>query len=288
MNGSLIRSTLLPAVALAFVAAAGCDAGPAPETPPSSPARPAAPTPPKPAPRAAADAPHEAALAALLAAVVTENGLVRYATLAKSEHAIRLATVVDRIASAELPADRNERLALWCNAYNANVLAAVLRERRRPGFESVEKVPGFFDQKIRVAGETLSLNDLENKRIRPLGDPRIHAALVCAAKSCPPLRRKPYVAARLDAQLDDQCKRWVNDETKFRLVDGAVGLSEILKWYGADFDQPPYGNAIGFVLAYAEPTGPIARYIVTAEPPKKRWITYDWALNDASAAAGGS
>jgi len=154
--------------------------------------------------------------------------------------------------------------------------------RRKPGFDTVVNVPGFFDDmRITVAGDAMTLNDLENERIRPLGDARIHAALVCAAMSCPPLRAEPYAASRLNAQFDDQCRRWVNDDGKFRVVDGQLGMSRILDWYGVDFETPKYGGPAGFVRAYAEPNGSIGRFLVTADPVRTTWLEYDWTLNQA-------
>jgi hypothetical protein len=213
---------------------------------------------------------------------VSETGLVRYDRLADPAVRAKLDAVVAGLGARNLPASTPARIALWCNAYNANVLAAALRESRRPGFTTVKDVPGFFDKAmITVAGETVTLNDLENQRLRPLGDPRIHAALVCAAMSCPPLRREPFRASGLDEQLDDQCRRWINDPNKFRVSDGRLGLSQILNWYGADFDRQPYGNATGFVLAYAEPGGPLARLIINSDKVETTWIPYDWRLNRA-------
>jgi hypothetical protein len=155
-------------------------------------------------------------------------------------------------------------------------------ESRKEGFVSVLEVPGFFDRRtITVAGQTTTLNELENEHIRPLNDPRMHAALVCAATSCPPLRREPYVADRLDEQLDDQCRRWVNDSSKFRLVDGELGMSEILNWYGEDFRTAPFGNEVGFVLAYADSSSRMTGYILNTDRPQVTWIPYDWTLNQA-------
>lgn len=223
-----------------------------------------------------------ATYARILAAIVTDDGLVRYRRLDDATRRSALESVVDWYARTRTPTDRAARMAFWCNAYNANVLLSALRERGKAGFESVLKVPGFFDQRpIRVGGETMTINDLENERIRPLGDTRIHAVLVCAALSCPPLRNEPFSAASLDAQLDDQCRRWVNDGTRFRVVDGKLGLSEILKWYAADFEKPPYASAIGFVLAYADDSSAIARHITGSGSPQVAWIPYDWSLNEA-------
>jgi len=218
----------------------------------------------------------------VLALVVTEKGLVRYDKFEDHELREALERAVTWYDRTPMPTDRDEKLAFLCNAYNANVLARAYRESVKPGFESVVKVPGFFDSHpIRVGREGLTLNDLENKLIRPMGDARIHAALVCGAMSCPPLRGEPYEAAHLDAQLDDQCKRWVNDPTKFRMVDGKLGLSEILNWYGDDFRKPPFGSPLGFVLAYADPASDIARFIANLDEPPTQWIAYDWTLNKA-------
>jgi hypothetical protein len=222
--------------------------------------------------------------AELLDAVVTEEGLVRYGLLEQSPHRSRLDAVIKAIETADLPNSREGRLAFWSNAYNAHVLAKVIAARAKPGFESVIKVDGFFDQDlITVAGESITLNDLENKRIRPLGDARIHAALVCAAISCPPLRDEPFVAERLDEQFDDQCRRWVNDGEKFRVVDGKLGLSQILNWYGEDFTKPPYRSPADFVRAFAKPSSSVSQLIERHEDdPPLTFLDYDWSLNEAS------
>jgi hypothetical protein len=222
--------------------------------------------------------------AELLDAVVTDDGLVRYDRLEASPNRTRLESVVKAIAEADLPDETKGKLAFWSNAYNAHVLAEVIAARAKPGFESVIKVDGFFDEDlITVAGESLTLNDLENKRIRPLGDPRIHAALVCAAISCPPLRDEPFVAERLDEQFDDQCRRWVNDRGKFRIVDGKLGVSQILNWYGEDFAKPPYPSPAAFVLAFARPSSELEQFIKRHEgDPPITFLDYDWSLNEAS------
>jgi hypothetical protein len=253
--------------------AVGAERGGADEPPPIA-------TAPEPAPPPDLDT----AYADVLASIVTETGLVRYERLADPAVRAKLEAVVAAFQAKEVPVETSARIALWCNAYNANVLAAALRASRMPGFTTVKDVPGFFDRApIVVAGETLTLNDLENARLRPLGDARVHAALVCGAVSCPPLRREPFEADRLDEQLADQCRRWVNDPGKFRVIDGRLGLSEIMRWYEGDFKGPPYGNATGFVLAYAEPAGPLARLIINSEKVETTWIPYDWRLNQAPA-----
>ncbi len=227
-------------------------------------------------------APAERTFAALLQDVVTASGLVRYDVLAQETNRRRLESVRATYAAARLPQEPGEKLAFLCNTYNANVLVLALAHGAWPGLRSVRDICGFFDElTFTVAGRSLTLNELENEHVRPLGDPRIHAALVCAAMSCPPLRREPYRADRLQEQLDDQCRRWINDPTRNRADGSALRLSEIFNWYAGDFDVPPFRGQLGFVQAYAAPDGPIAQYLSGVREPKVRWLTYDWALNQA-------
>ncbi|MCH8211406.1 MAG: DUF547 domain-containing protein, partial [Planctomycetes bacterium] len=153
--------------------------------------------------------------AALLKDIVTPDGLVRYDVLGESPRRRSLQAIVAVYAKADLPSGDDEKLAFLCNAYNVNVLKMVVGETAKEDFTSVMDIPGFFDTRsITVAGKQMTLNGLENEQIRPMGDPRIHAALVCAAMSCPPLRGEPYTADRLDEQLNDQSRRWINDPNR--------------------------------------------------------------------------
>ena len=220
----------------------------------------------------------------LLAEIVTPDGFVRYDRFDNTELVKRIGLVVRDYAKVPLPDDPKARLAYWCNAYNANVLFQAMMERAKPGFTSVLDVDGFFDARpITVAGEPMNLNFLENERIRSMDDPRIHAALVCAALSCPPLRDELFVADRIDEQLDDQCRRWVNDTTKNRIEEDTLLISEIFNWYGDDFEDEAVGGVTGFLKRYADPDGPLARFLETHPEPTIEWMPYDWALNQAAA-----
>ena len=220
--------------------------------------------------------------ATLLKDTVTPDGLVRYDVLGESPRRRSLQEIVAAYAKADLPSGDDEKLAFLCNAYNVNVLKMVVGETAKDDFTSVMDVPGFFDTlTITVAGKQMTLNALENEQIRPLGDPRIHAALVCAAMSCPPLRGEPYTAKRLDEQLNDQSRRWINDRTKIRVDEKGLGVSMIMQWYGDDFSVEPYGGVVGFVRAFAEPAGPIGRLLSREDEPQVHFLKYDWRLNRA-------
>lgn len=236
------------------------------------------------APLAAADAVY----ATVLAAVATDEGLVRYDVLAEPQFSGLLEIAVQSYGSAALPLDDKERLAFLCNAYNANVLAMALRERRTAGFVNVLGVDGFFDTLlITVAGDEMTLNTLEKVRIKAFNDPRTHAALVCAAMSCPPLRAEPYLGAKLDEQMNEQSRRWLNDPGKNHVVGERLRLSRIFDWYASDFSVPPYGDVMGFVKKFADSDKPIGLLLARIEQPEIGWLEYDWTLNQAPIATGG-
>ena len=218
----------------------------------------------------------------LLSQTVSPNGLVDYGLLASPSLAAELRRVVQGYARAPLPDSPRGRIAFWCNAYNANVLAKVLEARQRPDFRNVAMVEGFFDaDTIAVAGQSMTLDDLGNEHVRPLGDPRIHAALVFGAMSCPPLRDEPYAADQLDRQLEEQCRRWVNDLERNRVEDGRLALSKVFERYDRDFQAQPFNGVAGFLLEYAQPGGRMAQLLQANSEPSVRFIDDDWSLNQA-------
>ena len=270
-------------------AAAAPPAGPA-ATPTSAPAQDPPPAAPQVDPNARSSYPvnsdmgmADRAFDLVLTEIVTQAGLVRYHALEADVHTGRLGLAIKRYGQADLPEDRKAQIAYYCNVYNANLMLHALMEQHRPDFTNLLDVKGLFDKRpVTVAGEPMPFNYLENDRIRPLGDPRIHAALVCGAMSCPPLRREVYRPEMLDVQLDDQCRRWVNDPSKNRVENGVLKLSEIFNWFGEDFNAAPYGGVVGFVRHYAAPGGELAAYLKDNPDPAIEWLPYDWSLNRAA------
>lgn len=196
-----------------------------------------------------------------------------------------------------------EQVAYLINAYNAYVLLGVIdnypiRRSFRPTAlvrprNSIWQISGFFDGiRRRAAGRDLTLDDIEHRWLREiLREPRVHFALVCAARSCPPLRREAYTAARLEAQLDDQARRFLTDPAANQLEprDGVIRLSSILNWFGEDFASfaPASGYAgstnergvLAFTARYVPPS--VARQLreggYTIE-----YLPYDWTLNEVA------
>jgi len=132
-----------------------------------------------------------------------------------------------------------EALAFWLNLYNAGALN-VAAQALAGGAESVLRIPRAFDAPIlHIDGERLSLDAIEHGKIRRFGDPRIHAALVCGSVSCPTLRYEPFRGDQLEAQLDDQMRRFLaGGGARLDMHTRTVHLSRVFLWYGGDFTRP--------------------------------------------------
>ncbi|HIK46918.1 MAG TPA: DUF547 domain-containing protein [Leptolyngbyaceae cyanobacterium M65_K2018_010] len=182
------------------------------------------------------------------------------------------------VARAELTPE--EHLALLINLYNALTIQQVLA--RYPMASIRPQILGlpnwlaflrFFSRPVyTLGGESLSLNKIEHQQLRRrFQEPRIHFALVCAAVGCPILRNEAYLPDIVEAQLDTDAQRFMNNPEKVRYEAemGALYCSPILKWYEKDFLQvaPSIPAYVGQYL----PTVP-----KTAEV---RYLPYDWSLN---------
>ena len=213
-----------------------------------------------------------AATSAFLAKFVDNAGNVNYAAIKRNP--LELKALLHRIetfnAEAAKPADRE---AFYLNAYNVLVISEVVE---RYPIESVQKVPGFFDKNlVSVAGEKLTLNDLEAQKLRQsYADPRVHFALVCGAKGCPRLNRTAYSGNQLDAQLTVQARKVLQDPSFVRVEPAVrkVLLSQIFKWYEADF-KTAGKTGLSYVNQYRSNSPVPIAYTV-------EYYAYDWSLND--------
>jgi len=178
-------------------------------------------------------------------------------------------------------AGRSARLAFWIDAYNILAIDLVVRH---PGIESIREIgsllrPVWDRDAGLVGGRARSLGEIEHEILRPMGEPRIHGSIVCASVSCPPLRREPFTAARLDAELDEQLRRWLASPRKGLRVDresGTLQLSRVFDWFAEDFEAG--GGVLAFVARYAP--APERRWLAArAREVRIRYLPYDWALN---------
>lgn len=232
-----------------------------------------------------------APLNAVLQAVVDAQGLVDYDTLQRDP------AQLDRYLK-ELAALTSERFGSWpeadqiallINAYNALTLRSIIDHN--PIRPSIKDIPGVWKfRRHALMGQQLTLDGIEHEILRrEYNEPRIHAALVCAAMSCPPLRGEAFTGAELDRQLDDQSKRWLASSVGLQIdrAAGTVGISKIFDWFGDDWKRadPKAATVPGHGKQSA-----ILRFIARYRPAEEQQLLlggnyrlihlpYDWSLN---------
>jgi len=183
----------------------------------------------------------------------------------------------------------DEQLALACNAYNAFVINGVITHKIHDTVDGFAvDGAGFFDIKEHIyAGQTMSLNDLEHGMIRPtFKEPRIHVALVCAARSCPSIRPEAYIGSRVREQLQDQSIQFANNP-KYVMFDSEANelkLSRILSWYGQDWNEKyPRGGYLAWINGLTNnPTIKDATVKAANGEIQVGFFEYDWLLNSQS------
>ena len=191
----------------------------------------------------------------------------------------------------------DEQLSFLINAYNGFTLQLINQNyvKFQTGkAESIKDLGSFFSSPWKKSFFTLldekrSLDDVEHNMIRVWFErPRIHAAVVCAAVSCPPLRNEAFVADKLDQQLDDQMRQFLSDDQSntINLRDNRVKLSSIFKWYVEDFEKGQQGfNSLNdLITAYQTDIADDPQQLLWLQKQdfKIRYLDYDWQLNDIS------
>jgi len=177
---------------------------------------------------------------------------------------------------------RQEQIAFWINAYN--IFAIDLVVRHSP-VASIRDIGSFFRSVWKREAGSLgvraySLDEIEHDILRPMKEPRIHGAIVCASISCPNLARVPYRAPTLDAQLDASIRAWLARPEKGLAVDPGAGelkLSRIFKWFAQDFGGRK--GVLAFVERYAP--GADARWLrENRQEVDVSYFKYNWGLNE--------
>ncbi|MBD1938879.1 DUF547 domain-containing protein [Microcoleus sp. FACHB-68] len=221
---------------------------------------------------------------ALLRRYVDDQGRVDYLAW-KNEQPQTLAGWLSNLAqpATQLDLNFNEQLALWINLYNAFTISTILE--RYPIDSIRPKILGmpnwiaflwFFSRPAySFAGNRYSLAQIENKILRDqLNEPRIHFSIVCASIGCPLLRNEAYWPERVQEQLEDDVRRFINNPEKVRYdsQDKTLYCSQILKWYRKDFLKLA-PSVQEYIRSYLIEDLPI-----TSETPIS-YLYYDWNLN---------
>jgi hypothetical protein len=206
-----------------------------------------------------------------------KSGMVDYRGFKNEEAGLdRYLKVLEQVDTGQLP--RSEQLAFYINAYNAWTVKLILGGY--PGVKSIKDLGGPLSSPwkksiCRIEGKVISLDELEHKIIRArFHEPRVHFAINCASKSCPPLIAEPYQGDTLDAQLDASTRAFINNPERNRLDGSVLQVSKIFDWYRDDFGS----GTVAFVLKYAE--GDLKRRLeVNKDRVEVAYLDYDWSLN---------
>lgn len=213
-------------------------------------------------------APSHAAWDALLQQAVGETGKVNYKTFKNNKVALEayLKTLSDNPPQEQW--SRAEKMAYWINAYNAFTIELVVDNYPLASILKLDGGKTWDVKRITLGGKKYSLNQIENDILRPqYKDARIHFALNCAAKSCPPLYNRAFTAENLETTLEARTKSFLRNPRYNTVETSKAVLSKIFEWYAADFGDLP--NFINRYVQTPLKNGGIIEY-----------REYDWDLNE--------
>lgn len=209
--------------------------------------------------------------------LAVNDGKVDYQTLKKRES--MLDSYLEHVS--EMKPDElgpQEQYAFYINSYNGWTIKLILMNY--PGVKSIKDLGSFFQspwkKKIcRIDGKLVSLDYIEHEILRPrFKDARIHFAVNCASKGCPPLQQIPYEAGRLDEQLDKATIDFINDPQKNYLQGNSLYVSSIFKWYEEDFKP----DVLSLFIKYSR--GEFQNNLKTRRQSIDiKYLDYDWSLN---------
>ena len=253
----------------------------------------------RPAQAQAVDHSHAAWSELLKKHVVVQRGgqasQVRYASFANDRAALK--GYLESLSSVGEAAfngfGKPQQMAFLINAYNAATVELILT--RYPKLESIKDLGSLLQspwkpKSVSLLGTKVSLDEIEHETLRKRGrydDPRVHFAVNCASIGCPALREEAFVADKLEAQLDEQARRFMSDRPRNRYSTqrGRLEVSKIFDWFGEDFRLGHHGIAslAAFTGKYADQLAdaPADREKVKGAQVEVAFLDYDWKLNDA-------
>lgn len=228
--------------------------------------------------------PTHATLQRALDGRVSPTGRVDYASLKADPRA--LDAYLAELAAADLARmSAAEKKAFLINAYNAITLDVVADAWPIRSIRDLDGGKVWTTRRFRVAGADRTLDQLEHELLRPMGDPRIHAAINCASLGCPPLSPKVYSVATLDAQLDDAARTLAASAT---LAGGTLTVSVLFDWFGDDF-LPGYGPSRWDIPGLGGRAEAAANFVAVHAPDRAAtlrqggyrvaWAPWDWTVN---------
>ena len=233
------------------------------------------------------------------------DGMVYYRAL-KAERG-RLDALVGQLAAASIEsAPREEQIAFWINAYDAIVLRTVVDHYPIQGASkaypphSIRQIPGAFDKTAhRVAGRSLTLDQIEQTVLSEFHDPRVFLAIGRGAIGGGRLRSEAFTGATLEAQLAEAASECVTRSQCIQIdrSNNKVAVSPIFSWREKDFTSS-YADSAPKVYAERSPIeraviGFVQPHLLTTEKEfleknafQLAFGQFDWTLNDLTGRGG--
>lgn len=198
---------------------------------------------------------------------VSNSGKVNYKKIKSNKGELDAIVKSFQNNSPQKSWSKNAQLAYWLNAYNLFTIKLIVDNYPLKKITDLDNGKTWDVKRIDIAGKKYSLNEIENEIIRPtFKDARIHFALNCAAKSCPPLWNRAFTTATVQSNLESRTKAFIISKNN-ELAQNIVKVSKIFDWYKVDF-----GDLIAFLNKYST--------VSTSKNVKIEYLEYDWSLNE--------
>ena len=175
---------------------------------------------------------------------------------------------------------KNQQLAFWINLYNALTVKTVLDNYPVSSIKEISS--GFFptgpwdDKLININDESLSLNDIEHRILRPIWqDARLHYAVNCASIGCPNLATNAYTADNVNEMLEAAAAAYINHPRGVSINNGRLQISSIYDWFAIDF-----GDNETAIIAHLQQYANEELRAQLNEIADISDYDYDWSLND--------
>jgi hypothetical protein len=212
----------------------------------------------------------------VLSAHVNAKGDVDYAAVQASG---ALDAYLTALQTAAEPSEQAGRMAFWINAYNALTIDLIADNFPLSSIRELDGGDPWESRRFTVAGQLVTLNHIEHQILRPMGDPRVHAAINCASLSCPPIPPAPISGDTIDAQLEAASERWLRSNgIAINPQEGSVLISKVFDWYGEDFitaEESKEVAATRFAATYLTEQSAF----LTSGAYTTSYMSYDWGIN---------
>ncbi|CBY40889.1 unnamed protein product, partial [Oikopleura dioica] len=231
---------------------------------------------------------------------------VDYDGLADSEEFgeyVKITAQLQRVDLSQLSVDG--RLAFFINIYNALIIHGQVIRGIPQAF--LTRLRFFWTTSYIIGGHVFTLDDIENGVLRgnrkgpahlcrqfsrsdprlkfalPTTEPKIHFALVCGAKSCPPI--KCFSENDVQEELKIATEGFIEDDSNVHvnIEKKKVKLSMIFKWYQVDFGDKDRAMLIWiFENMNSGAKSDNLKALIEQDNFSVSYFEYDWTSNSKS------